>query len=166
MLSNMHIMTYLHKIVELTAFPDDGLAESSAVDAGIGSDFDIIVDFHDTGLRNFDVPPVAKLKSKSVRTDYSTAVNDGAISHRAAMHDGDARMQQAVIADTRILTDVGICADGGAAADHGAVFNHCVGLNAHAFAESNIFSDHRGGMDSLRQFHGRWCKSRENFPEG
>ena len=50
MLADHNIVADLHEVVDFGAFADDGFSEASTVNRGVGSDFDIVANFHDADL--------------------------------------------------------------------------------------------------------------------
>ncbi len=64
----MHaVVADLDQIVDFGALADDGLAETRAVDGGVGSDLDVIADFDDADLVDFDDGGRPPTRSRSHR---------------------------------------------------------------------------------------------------
>ena len=51
--SDHYVVGNLHKIVDLDAFLDPGASKTRAIDRGVGADFHVVVDLHDSELLNF-----------------------------------------------------------------------------------------------------------------
>ena len=56
MLSNNHIMTDLHQIIDLRSGSNPRPSKTGAIDRSVGSDFHIVVHLHDADLRNLHLP--------------------------------------------------------------------------------------------------------------
>ena len=50
--ANVHIMTYLHQVIDHGARTDYGIAECASIDCAVGADFDIVPDQDAPELRN------------------------------------------------------------------------------------------------------------------
>ena len=50
--ADSHVVRDHHEIVDLRPFADDGLAECGAIDRRAGADLDVVLDAHDSDLRN------------------------------------------------------------------------------------------------------------------
>src|SRR5947207_10361070 len=56
--ANVGGVSNLHQIIDLGATPNSRFADRGAIDGGVGADFDIVFENHDSGLHNFVVAAV------------------------------------------------------------------------------------------------------------
>ena len=74
MLTDMIIVAKLDLIIELDAILDDRVPDSTAVDAGIGADFDIVANPDTAQLRHFQIGVLIPDKTKTVCADDCTGM--------------------------------------------------------------------------------------------
>src|SRR5439155_14969937 len=74
--SDHDVVRDLYKIVDLYAFLDPRPAKARAVDGGIRSDLNIIIDLNDPELLNLLLPAINHFKTETIRTYHCAAVND------------------------------------------------------------------------------------------
>src|SRR5690606_19841555 len=68
------VVADLDKVVDLDAVLDDGVAQRAAIDAGIGTELDIVADADGAGLRHL-LPGAAIVgKAEAIRSQHHTAV--------------------------------------------------------------------------------------------
>ena len=113
-----YVVADLDEVVDLCAFADAGLAERSAINAGVRSDLDIVFDDDGADLREFDVVFVFVL-------DVSEAV--GA--------DDDSRMEDRTIADFDVIVENTVCVD------DGKLHDYDIPTNTHAVVDNRTFAN-------------------------
>jgi hypothetical protein len=155
MIPKSHIVTDLHHVIEFRSIPDGGSAEPGAVHTGVRADFDIVSYDDDAVLGDFHMAAALKFEPKPVGADDDSTVKNGAMPHRTAVHNGNARMKKTVVANLNVLTDVRMRTDRGSVADYGAVFDDGVGLNVDVGAERHITANDGGRMNAAWKLNGR-----------
>ena len=136
-------MSNLNQIVHPATVADNRIVQSPAVNAAVGSDFNIVPDNNPAQLRNALMLTVNHLKTETVLADSRSGKNITVIAHNR-------------IADRGINPDAAIITDLAAAADNGACFNHTIDTDFDFFANNNIiadtgiFTDNRRGMNPCR----------------
>ena len=70
----------LYQIIYFAASANDGVGAGAAIDAGAGSDFDIIADEHAPELGDFDNAAAPGRKAESILPDMDAAVQQGALA--------------------------------------------------------------------------------------
>lgn len=87
----MHVVANLDQVVQLDAVFDDCVLQGSAINAGIGADFNVITNPYSAKL--FDLFPAAFVRSetKAIRTDYRARMDDAAFADAAIIGYGDPR---------------------------------------------------------------------------
>ena len=83
MLTNGHIVGYMHKVIDLGALADDGVAERSAIDGCIGPYLHVVVKDHFAKLQDFAVARLVEHIAETVRADDRAGVNGDAVADLA-----------------------------------------------------------------------------------
>ena len=128
---------------------DAGFVEGSAVDGGVGADFDGVFDDETSLLRKLDVLAggfVADV-AESVGAEHGSGVDDDAVAELDAGIEDDARMDAAFAADDDAATDDCAGADGRAFADFRFGLDDSVRADADAAAEEGRSVDDGRGMN-------------------
>ena len=76
MAADRNVVSDLHEIVDLGSLTDDRVAGGAAVDRGTGANFDLMLDNHAPGLRNFLMAVARGQKTKSILPDAYARMND------------------------------------------------------------------------------------------
>ena len=122
------VVTDLHQIINHRTRADDRIRPGTAIDRGVGADFDIIADNHTPQLRDLDMAARARGKAEAVLTDAHAGIERDAVADQA-MADGDVGRDHTVAADhdagadDRIMTDLRAGADFRTGLDHGVMTN-------------------------------------------
>ena len=99
-------MANLDQVVELDAVFDHRVLQGAAVDAGVGTDLDVVADAHCTELLDL-LPTLAILgEAEAVGPDHHAGMQDAALADHAIFADRHPRFQH------------GLGANAGAALDH------------------------------------------------
>ena len=134
-----------HEVVDLGAFPNVGAAKARPVDGRVRSDFHVVVDLDDAGLRNLDVPAAVELKSEAVATNYGPAMDDHAAANARALANRHMRINPALRPDDAAGADEDMRADDRVVLDPHAVLEERIRLNRHARAEPYSLAQNGGG---------------------
>jgi len=136
MAADRNVVSDLHEIVDLGSLTDDRVAGGAAVDRGIGANFDLILDNHAPGLRNFLMAVPGRQKTEAVLADAHARMDDHAVSDQC-MKNRAMRPDRALPSDANVL------------ADHGSR------PNERARADLSARSDHRERLDDNACFKAR-----------
>src|SRR6266446_1329835 len=109
--ANLAVVADVDEIVQLHALRDACIIERAAVDRGVRADFDVVANFHDSGLRKFEVLSVTRSVPKTVRADHRAGMNFHAMTDAHASVKRDARMNPAIFSDPASRTKGGMRAD-------------------------------------------------------
>lgn len=137
------------EVVELGAPADASFTDGSAVDAGVGLDFDVIFKDCRSRLLHFVPGSVALLgKTKSIAADDDTVLKDDAIADLAEFSDDGMGVGEEIIADARALVNGDKAVKHGVAADMGVCFNNAIGAYVSASADFGRLGDECGGVEA------------------
>src|SRR6266516_3213378 len=79
-LTDIAVVAYLHEVVDLRAAPHDGRAHGGAVDGGVRSDLDIVLDDESSHLRDLLVGRSVERIAESVGAQHGAGMDDDAIT--------------------------------------------------------------------------------------
>src|SRR6185312_1307858 len=113
------VMANVDHIVELGSFADHRGAERGAIDAGVGSYLDIVVDFNATDLREFLVAFIDTREAEAFGANHRAGMQDDAIPQRDIFVEDSARVKQAAFADLHAVANVPTRPDPRAFSYHG-----------------------------------------------
>ena len=135
-------------IVDFDVAFDDGFSETGAIDGGICSDLDVIVDLDDAGLGNFNQSIGTWNKSETVGTDDDSGVDDALSADGAAVHQSDVGIEDGSSSDFSSVTDVASSSDAGAVGNLGVIFDGDVGTDGYSLSDLRALGDGCGGVDA------------------
>jgi hypothetical protein len=101
MLPNFDVVPNLHQVVDLGPLAYDRFAKRGAVDRRACSDLDIVLDPHDSNLRNFVVLALIQGEAVTIRADHDPRVEDAAPANARPIVDDHIWINDAVITDIR-----------------------------------------------------------------
>ncbi len=141
MRTDAHVMCNLNLIIELATLLNDGVVQSSAVNRGIGTYFDIITDDNRANLR--DLVPLIFLhhQSKSVSTDHYPGMQNTSICNAHRMTQRNAAVKPAVTANRCRLLYHATCPDYRISANLDGILDDCVGTDADSIADNSARGD-------------------------
>src|SRR5688572_20761243 len=96
MLPDFHVVTNLHQVIDLGPLAYDRFTQRSAVDRRASSDFDVVLDPHDSNLRNFVVLTLIQGEAVTVRANDDARVDDAATANTRPIVDDRVRVSGAV----------------------------------------------------------------------
>src|SRR6476661_8179251 len=106
MLPDAGAVSDLHQIVDLGAAPDAGLLHAGPVHAGVGLDFDIVLNDYRLGLQ--DLVPVAGVilgEAETIGPDYSAVLQQHAVAEAAAFSHNGMGMGKKIVTDSGAAID-------------------------------------------------------------
>ncbi len=103
--SNTDIMTNLDLIIQLHASLDNRIPQRAAIDAGVGSNLNIILQHHTTGLRNLQMLTTCPCITEAIRADDGPSLQDHAVSQLRAILNDDIGVNDAIPSDTNPMTN-------------------------------------------------------------
>ena len=83
MFTNVDVVTNLNEIVQLHTIFNDGVLQSTAINAGIGTDLNITPNADSTQLFNFDPCTLVHRKAKAIGANDHTSVNNATFTNLA-----------------------------------------------------------------------------------
>ncbi len=118
--SDAHVVRDLHQVVDLDAVFDHGVVERTAVDAGVGADFDVVANAHVAELLDLDPGALVRCEAEAVGADHHATVHDAARADAAARAEGHLRREARTGTDLRAGADHAVRPDDGPRTDHRA----------------------------------------------
>ena len=118
--SDAHVVCYLHEVVDLSAFADNGITGRTAVDGGVGAYFYVVLDDDPPALRNLQVAGGRWEIAEAVLTNTRAGMDDDAIADQR-VRDRCAGADDAIAADRNGLADGGTGRDERSRTDFGIV---------------------------------------------
>ena len=131
MRADLHVVRHLNEVIEFCSFADNRRPHRSTIDRGIGSNFDIIFDYHAADLGNFDVPPFKKGEPKAILANRSAGMNNNAVANNGVCNRG-VGSDIAILPDPDAGSDYCVRSDTGEVADARAWANECTRINRDA----------------------------------
>src|SRR5262249_4164340 len=146
------VVSNLHEIVDLGAFTNNGVAGGAAVDCGVGTDLDVVLDDHAAGLRNLLMAARRRQETESVLSNPDPGMNDDAVADQGVKN-GGLRTDRAVPADANAGPNHRARPDEGGRSDLGARADHRERIDDHAGFEARRGIDLRayGAPDRAEQ---------------
>ncbi len=149
--TNIGAVAYLDEVVDFGAGLDAGLADSGAVDAGVGLDFDVVFDDDGAGLEDF-VPGAIVLagEAEAVGTDDDTVLQDDVVADAAELADDGVGVGEEVVSDGNVGVEDNVGKDDGVVADGDVVGDDGAGADVGVGSNGGGGCDDGGGMDAGR----------------
>lgn len=103
---DLDVVPDLHVVVDFRAAADSSDAAAGAVDGGVCTDFDVILDDHRADLGNLAIRAAALQIAEAIAADRRIGVYDHALAECAALAQHHVGPQQAVATHARVAADV------------------------------------------------------------
>ena len=117
MITDTAIVANHDLIIDLHTVANDRVVERTAVDTGIGADFDVVADLDSADLRDLD-PGIAVLGiAETISSNDDTRMLDHTVAYMTVVIDHDVRVNDCIVANHHIV------------ANHDAGMNHGVASN-------------------------------------
>ena len=142
------VVAYVDEIIEFGAFADDGFAEAGAVEGGVGTDFDVVVDDDTADLGNFLVAAGREFVAEAVGADNDAGVQADAVTEDAFGGDGGAGHEPAIGADADFAAEKDLGLEVGAFADDGAGFDDAERADGGGGGDVDVGSDDGRGVNA------------------
>jgi hypothetical protein len=144
-------MAYEDEIIKLRAASYASLADGGAVDAGIGLNFDIVLQDGGAGLAHFVPRPVFLLgKTEAVTADDRSILQDHAMAEAARFTDDGVGVREEIVANVSAAIDGDETVKNGVAADFGFFIYETVGADVRSFADAGGLCNHGSCMNARR----------------
>src|SRR6516225_964252 len=163
--SDDHVVSDLDEIVDLHAFLNPGSAESCAINRCVRADLDVVIDLHDSDLRDFLVAPFNRFESETVGPDDHAAMNNHSGTNSASFANRHIGINQARVPNSAFMPNVTSGADDRLTADRRVRFDDGVRLNRNIGTEFRAWIDNRGWMNSWRKCDRLWREFQDNLFE-
>ena len=144
-------VSHLHQIVDLGPAFDAGLAHAGAVHAGVGLEFDIVLQHRWPGLH--DLMPRALVilgKSEAVAADHRPVLEHDVIAQAAVLAHHRMGVREEIVADPRPAIDDHVRQQHATFADLDVLIDHHVGADVRMRADAGGVVDHRRRVDAGR----------------
>ena len=128
--TNVHVVADLNEVVELDTVFNDRVLQCTPVNAGVGTDLDIITNAHSTQLLDLDPLPLMGGEAKTIGTDHNT------------------RMHDATRTDGAVFTYRHAGFEHRCGPDHGTAFDHTLRPDAGIVCHHRLRIDHRTRVNS------------------
>jgi hypothetical protein len=93
--TNVHVVTNLNQVVEFDAIANDGVFQCAAINAGIGTNFNIVTNPNGTELFNFFPLTLVQSKSKTICTNDHARMNNATGTNATVFAQSDPRFKDA-----------------------------------------------------------------------
>src|SRR5690606_41082524 len=120
--------------------------QCTTVDAGIGTNFDIVTDAYATQLGNFMPAAFIGCETKTIGTNNGTGMNLYPFAQHHIVVEGDVGAQNTTGTQHTMVADYGIGADHAAVAQFAMLTDHHIGADADVVAQTGTGGDNRAGM--------------------
>ena len=120
--THIHVVRYLHEVVELHAVTNNRGSHGRAVHTSVGTYFHIILNGYDSNLRNLLVAISRRSKTKSIGTNHNTCMKC------------DSRTQLAIVVNRHVRID------GAILTYRHVVVNHHIRIDGSATTNLHVFS--------------------------
>ena len=124
-----HVVADLHQVVEFHAVLDHRVLQRAAVNAGVGSDLDIVADAHRAQLLDLDPGAAFRRKAEAVGANHGTGMHGAALAHMAVLAHRHVRHQHRAGAHVRAALDHAQRADRRRRVHHGRGVHHRAGMH-------------------------------------
>src|SRR5215469_15169767 len=131
MAADRAVVSDLHKIIDLGALADYGIAGGAAVDGRIGADLDVVLDDGPSGLWDFLVSRRRWQIAEAFLPDTDAGMDDDAVADQC-MQDRSVGTDRTIAADADVGSYHCTSADQSASSDFGAWSNYCERIDGHA----------------------------------
>ena len=154
-LADRRSMADLDQVIDLDPSGDLGVADTGAIDAGIGLNFHPVAEHNGPGLGDL-VPRAVILFGKPIpiRPNHRSVLQDDAIPQAAALANHGMGMGEAILSQLGLGVNHHVGQQGRAFADDRSRANHHVGSDMHILADRGAGVDHRRGVNSRRIHRG------------
>ena len=149
-LADLDVVADVHEVVNFRAATDAGFVEGSAVDGGVGADFDIVFDHQASDLGGLLVASSFRIAdvAEACTAQNSAGLHDDAVAESCARVDGDVRIEAAMASDHDVVADYCTWADGGFIADLDVFAENRARADGYVLAEHSGRGNDGGGMNA------------------
>ena len=101
MFTDLHVVPDLDEIIDLCPLAYYGFTESGTIDRSSRADLDVVFDPNNSDLRDLVMFAVVSREAVTVGADDNAAMNDAAVANPRVVVDDDIRINDAIVADRR-----------------------------------------------------------------
>lgn len=145
--ANHHIMSNLHKIINLGPFLDPSPTKTRPVDRRVRANLHVVVNLYNTRLGYLYVSTCHEFEAKTVTTDDRSTVDDDPVTNQTSGPQRDACRQLAIATDPRAMSDVTVGTNDRVRTDLRARFDHHKWLNGDILPQDNSWGDNGRRMN-------------------
>ncbi len=139
---NLNIVTYLNKIINLRAGPNDRMAKRRTVNGAVRTYLDIVANQHAPNLRYLEQRTVHRSKSKSIASQYHTRMKDATRPYLNSFPDHRIGINNCARTYIAPPPDVHARIQHNTIPKHGPVTHACMRTNAHTIPQLNVLTQH------------------------
>jgi len=148
LLSNDHVVGDVNQIIDLGASADHGFPQRCAVNRRVRPYFDVVLDFDDTDLRDFDALRSILGEAEPIAPDNHSRVENDPIANPATLADRDLRMQNTVFAQHRPVSHDNAGIENASFSDHGFRSDICLRVNRDVRPQPGVLMHGRQGANA------------------
>src|SRR5690606_21303254 len=163
-ITHFYVMGNLNQVIQNDVVTDLGITQRTTVDAGIGTNFDIVTDAYATQLGNFMPAAFIGCETKTIGTNNGTGMNLYPFAQHHIVVEGDVGAQNTTGTQHTMVADYGTGADLAAVAQFAMLTDHHIGADADVAAQAGTGGDNRAGMNAgtgLRTVIKKLCHQRK-----
>ncbi|MNX97533.1 hypothetical protein D3C86_1299040 [compost metagenome] len=133
-------------VIQLDPVTDQGIGQRTAVDGGIGADFDVVADQHPAELGNLLPDALLVGEAEALAADHRPRLDHHPLADAYIVIQGDPRREPAALADHRTRTDHAMRPDRHARGDPRTRLDHRVSADAGTGVDLRVGRYQRGRM--------------------
>jgi hypothetical protein len=150
-------VAYVNQVVDFRASSYAGLAYAGAVDAGVGLEFGVALDYYVAGLD--DLVPAAGIffivivfvvlgEAETVAAYYCSVLEQDVVAQTAEFPDYGVGVSEEIVAYGYSAIDDYVGQEDGVVSDNGVFVDDYVGAEVRVLAQLGLWMNYGGGMDS------------------
>ena len=164
-LTNLHIVCNLYKVINFYTTRDPGDAQSTAINATAGSNLNIILNNNVSNLRNLIVALTIRGETVAIRTNNSPGLDYYPVANYGFFTHGNVCIEQTIITNHNVCTNDHIRVEMGSFTNSGTGTNNAARLNGDILTDDSIRMD-MGTLLDTRPDKWRYLKKIQNFSKG
>ena len=147
--ANLTVMTDMHEIIDLRALPNDRSPHSSAINAVMSTDLNIILQDNISDLWYLRMHTILRREAEAIRADNRRAVNYAALANMTVLPYGRIRVNDRIRPNFCILANIGMRIQYDIALDYRMIIHYCKRHDDNIFTECHILTNMRLVADTV-----------------
>lgn len=141
------IVSDLHQVVDFRAASDNRLTQGRPVDGRVRPNLDVVFNFNNPDLGNFNPEVAFSSITKSVATHHDTGMKDHPVTDPAALPDDNIGMKHA------IFSNLAACGQNDSRVQRSSIANFCPVANKNVGKDSNSLPNNCARLDIGKRAH-------------